>query len=125
MVSARTLVAVLIMTVGVSFGNIFVSRGMKQIGDVTMVGVHGLLPTAARVVTNPWVLFGTFLLMLYYVAFLSVLSWEDVSLVIPLAAFHYVLIALLANRLLGEEVSIDRWIGIALIAAGVAIMLRR
>jgi drug/metabolite transporter (DMT)-like permease len=68
---------------------------------------------------NPWVLVGIGLLLLFFCSYLSALSWADLTYVLPATAFGYVLTALLASRLLHENVTVAHWLGIALITAGV------
>ena len=69
---------------------------------------------------NPWVLAGIALLIVFFVTHAIVLSWADLSYVLLTTAFGYVAVALLGWLALGEHVSPTRWVGIGLIAAGVA-----
>jgi len=50
------------------------------------------------------------------------LSWADVSFVIPATALSYVVGALGARILLGERLGPMRWVGILLVSLGVAIV---
>ena len=50
---------------------------------------------------------------------MALLSYEDVSFVVPATALAYVAETLLASVVLREQVSRRRWIGAALVAAGV------
>ena len=59
---------------------------------------------------------------LHFFAFVALLSLWDLSLVVPLGALVYVLGTGAARIVLGESVSQMRWIGVCLIAAGVAII---
>jgi uncharacterized membrane protein len=96
-----------------ALGNYFLSRGMRVLGDVDL-----------RVLTNPWVLAGVVLLIGWLLADLSLLSWADLTYVLPISAASYVLSAILGAVSLHEHVSRARWGGIALIAAGVVIVAR-
>ncbi|MBO0727435.1 MAG: EamA family transporter, partial [Blastocatellia bacterium] len=48
----------------------------------------------------------------------------DLSFVLPVTAFGYAVTTLLSWRLLGEPVSITRWIGTIIICFGVAVVSR-
>jgi drug/metabolite transporter (DMT)-like permease len=53
-----------------------------------------------------------------------VLSWEDLSVALPLQALNYVLVALLAKYLLHEQISPLRWAGIILVCIGVMLITK-
>ena len=46
----------------------------------------------------------------------------DLSLAYPSVSVSYVLIAVVSRRLFGEEIGVLRWVGIAVIMLGVAVM---
>ena len=98
-----------------SFGNVFLSRGMKQVGEISFHNFHDLFSA----LLNPWVAGGIALLLLFFVSYLTALSWADLTYVLPATAVGYVIIALLARFYLHEHVSPVRWFGILLITAGV------
>ena len=50
---------------------------------------------------------------------MSALSWADLTYVLPATSLSYVLVAVIARIGFHEEISPTRWLGIALIAAGV------
>jgi len=88
---------------------------MKTFGAVTLANVSGLLPA----LLNPWVVLGIVMLILFFVSYLSALSWADLTYVLPASAVSYVLMVLLARFFLQENVTIWRWLGVALITLGV------
>lgn len=98
-----------------SFGNVFLSLGMKQVGAIS---VHNFLQLFSALL-NIWVLSGIALLILFFISYLTALSWADLTYVLPATAIGYVLMALLGRYFLHEQVSPLRWIGIVLITAGV------
>ena len=53
---------------------------------------------------------------------MTLLSWADLSYVLPVTAIGYVLVALVGRLFLAEQISIKRWAGIGLIVAGVALV---
>lgn len=114
---AKVLIAMFFAVVFGAFGDISLSRGMKEIG-----AMHHKSFSAAFIagVTNPFVVGGTLLLIGFLLLYLASLSWEDLSYVLPLTAADYVLVTLLAYFLLHESVSPERWAGSVLVAAGIA-----
>jgi drug/metabolite transporter (DMT)-like permease len=103
-----------------SFGDISLSYGMKRVGAISLARWMELIAA----VLNPWVALGIVLLLGFFAAYLSALSWSDLTFVLPATSLGYVLLALLSVWLLGEKVSVSRWIGILLVSSGVAIVTR-
>jgi uncharacterized membrane protein len=101
-------------------GNFSLSHGMRQVGATVSVSV----PAYIAAFTNPWVIAGMALLIIWLLAQLSLLSWADLSYVLPVTAIAYVLTAVLGNLAGGEPVAALRWLGILLITAG-AILVGR
>jgi drug/metabolite transporter (DMT)-like permease len=110
----RYLVLLAVIIFG-AFGDCSLSRGMKQVGEISLTHWQKIFVA----LTNPWVVVGILLLLGFFASYLTSLSWADLTYVLPATAVGYVLIALLARFFLHEEVSVVRWIGIALIVAGV------
>lgn len=98
-----------------SFGDVLLSHGMKQIGEITLDRIPVLLTAP---LTNPFVGIGVLLLMGFFGAYLTALSWADLTFVLPSTALGYVVVALLSKFYLHEDVSFKRWIGIVLIVLG-------
>jgi drug/metabolite transporter (DMT)-like permease len=98
-----------------SIGDVMLSRGMKQVGEVHLSHVGSVLCALA----NPWVLLGICFLLIFFAAYLTALSWADLTFVLPATAFSYVAVAFLARTLLQEQISFQRWAGIMLVVAGV------
>jgi len=96
-------------------GDSLLSRGMKEIGSISLR--H--LPDVILAILNPWVALGTLFLLAFFAAYLTALSWADLTYVLPATSIGYVVLALIAKFLLHEQVSMSRWLGILLISAGV------
>jgi drug/metabolite transporter (DMT)-like permease len=96
-------------------GDLLLSRGMKAIGAISFSNFHQLFGA----VFNPWVATGICFLIVFFVSYLTALSWADLTYVLPASALGYVLIALLAHYCLHENVTVVRWLGILLITGGV------
>jgi uncharacterized membrane protein len=107
-----------------SVGNLCLSKGMKQYGDSQSLGVSWLIKTGFHVVSNGWMIVGVLLLLVFLAAYLTALSWADLSFVLPATAPAYLLNAGLSKIFLHEEVSATRWAGTMLIVTGTWLVAR-
>ena len=98
------------------FGNFFMKRGMPS-------QLSGPLSYIA-VLFQPWVSLGVLLLIVWLLSRMTLLSWADLSYVLPVTSIGYVLVALAGRVLLQEQITTQRWAGILLIMAGVALVSR-
>ncbi len=103
------------ITVFSTAGDSLLARGMKDLGGISLHNLSGLLLAVA----NPWVTLGILFLLAFFSCYMSALSWADLTYVLPATSLAYVLVALIGHFRLHEEISSTRWLGIALIAAGV------
>ena len=94
---------------------LFRSYGMKQVGNISARDISGLL----LAITNPWVALGILFLLGFFAAYMTALSWADLTYVLPASSAGYVLLAFIARFALHEQVSVTRWLGIALVSSGV------
>jgi drug/metabolite transporter (DMT)-like permease len=74
------------------------------------------------VLFRPTVTLGVLLLILWLASRMTLLSWADLSYVLPVTSIGYVLVAVAGRVLLHEQISAKRWMGIVLIMAGVALV---
>jgi drug/metabolite transporter (DMT)-like permease len=103
------------VTLCASVGDSLLSRGMKQVGGISL---HNL-PDVIWAVLNPSVALGILLLLGFFACYMTALSWADLTYVLPATSLGYVLLTLIAKFYLHEAVTATRWIGIVLISAGV------
>ncbi len=103
-------------------GDVFITRGMKQIGDVSAISLDELLGTIKRILCNTNFILGVICLAISYFSFLTVLSWADLSFVVPATSIVYVVTVLGAKFILKEEIDRMRWAGTFLICLGVALV---
>jgi drug/metabolite transporter (DMT)-like permease len=96
------------------FGNFFMKRGMPA-------QLNGPLDYIA-VLFQPWVALGVVLLIVWMMSRMALLSWADLSYVLPVTSIGYVLVAVVGRWLLHESITNTRWAGIALIMVGVALV---
>lgn len=114
--TTRNVTTIVFIVLTNSFGNLLLAIGAGQ-----LPGFHALsFPEyLQKLFTNAGLLSGTALLALWMIAQLSMLSWSDLTYVVPVTAGGYIVTALLGIFILGETVSLSHWIGIVLICAGV------
>jgi drug/metabolite transporter (DMT)-like permease len=105
-----------------ALGVVFLSRGLKQLGEPADRTPREIARLIVRGASNPNVLLGVALEAAFFGALLYLLSQRDVSLVWPLTALGFVITALAAKFVLKEEVSALRWAGVVLIVLGAALV---
>ncbi len=120
----KTMVIVLIAAALGGTGHVFLAKGMRPVGDLTEAPSHRVGGMVARAVSNPWLIVGVVLQASFFFIYLMLLSRADVSLVLPLTAIDYIVVAVLAQSMLGETVTPARWAGMGLIVAGVGLLSR-
>lgn len=103
-------------------GEVAVTRAMKQIGEVHRFTPAALLRVLGRALRLKWMWIGLFLLAMAFFSLLALLSWENVSFVVPLTALSYVVGALMAKLFLKEDVDLIRWMGVLLVVVGVVLV---
>jgi drug/metabolite transporter (DMT)-like permease len=103
------------ITIFSTLGDSLLARGMKDLGGASLHNIPGLL----LAILNPYVGVGILLLLAFFASYMSALSWADLPYVLPATSLSYLLVAVIAHIGFHEEISPTRWLGIALIAAGV------
>ena len=120
----KTTVFLLVSVLAQAVGNTCLSKGMKTIA-ASAQGVDafapGLLIEAMRA---PLIWAGILCLLVFFGFFAALLSWADLSFVLPASSFGYILNVAFANHFLGEPVPPIRWVGTLLIVLGVVLVSR-
>jgi drug/metabolite transporter (DMT)-like permease len=101
---------------------VLLAKGMRPVGDLIEAPTNRLGGMVTSAISNPWLIFGVVLQAGFFFIYLTLLSRADVSLVLPLTAVDYIVVAVLAQYLLGETVTPIRWVGMGLIVAGVGLL---
>lgn len=120
----KTVIIMLLAVTAGTVGDILLAKGMKQLGDLSTMNLRGILEVVYRAMTEWKIVVGTAMLALFFFLWLAVLSWEDLSVALPMQALNYVLVAILAKYLLHEQISPLRWAGIALVCVGVIMITK-
>ncbi|MGH9846198.1 MAG: EamA family transporter [Blastocatellia bacterium] len=120
----RTLIVLFIAICAQTYGDVCLTRGMKSVGEVNTLDPAALFRIGIKVFTTTDIWLGILVLSLFFGLYLVALSWADLSFVLPVTAFGYVLNAFMSWKLLGEHVSLVRWMGTMVICIGVAVVSR-
>ncbi len=105
-------------------GNVFLGKGMKNAGSLSLARAADLLPVAANALTSRYIWLGIVCLLGFFVVHMLLLTWADYSYVQPATSLAYVSIAILSHFILGEAISPLRWTGVAVICLGVFLVGR-
>src|SRR4051812_28608987 len=117
-----TWLMIAIVIVAGSMGDIFVSRGMKQVGAVDTMQLSKLIRLALRALTNLSILGGVVCMEIAFFSLLAVLSWALLSLVTPATSLGYVINTIGAKFYLKEEITRMRWLGTLFVCVGAAFL---
>jgi len=120
----KTLIIMLLAVTAGTVGDILLAKGMKEVGDISAMNLRGILNVAFQALTTPKLIIGTAMLAIFFFLWLAVLSWEDLSVALPMQALNYVLVAFLSQYFLGEIVTPLRWAGTILVCVGVMMITR-
>ena len=120
----KTVVVMLLAVTAGTIGDLLLARGMKEMGDLSTMNLRGILNVSLQALTSPKLVFGTAMLAIFFFLWLAVLSWEDLSVALPMQALNYILVAFLSQYLLHEVVSPLRWAGTVLVAIGVIMITK-
>ncbi|MGB8261487.1 MAG: EamA family transporter [Terracidiphilus sp.] len=114
---ARALALSLVVIALNNFGNLILAYGMRQLPNT--VGTNPL--DYIRAMFHPLVALGIALLIGWMLTRMTLLSWADLSFVLPVTATGYVLNMVLSQTYLHETVGARSWAGAVLITAGAAL----
>jgi drug/metabolite transporter (DMT)-like permease len=100
------------------FGNFWLKWGMDHRDSRLEASVASYI----QAIFNPWVALGISLLIVWLLARMALLSWADLSYVLPVTSLGYVGNALMGRFFLHEQITTERWMGTLLIMAGVGLV---
>jgi len=118
----RTVISLGILVLAGTAGDLALARAMKQVGQVQL-SPSSLVRGIADSLRQVWMWIGLALHAAAFASFLILLSWADVSVVVPASALSYITGVAGAKLFLRERIDGDRWVGVLLIALGVTLVL--
>jgi len=118
----REFLILTVLVVSGTGGELCVSHAMKTIGEV-----HDFRPLAVvqflfRALRVGWMWLGVAMMAMAFFSLLALLSFENVSFVVPVTALSYAAGALGASIFLRERINAQRWVGVAIVCVGVSIV---
>ncbi len=114
----KVVVVMLAAIVLAAVGEALAARGMKD----THQEQASVLQQIQAALGNGHVLVGALLMVGYVALYVYTLGLTDLSFALPLSAASYLLGALLSKFYLHEDIKPARWIGTAIIIAGVIVV---
>ncbi|HEX4164813.1 MAG TPA: hypothetical protein VHZ55_05010 [Bryobacteraceae bacterium] len=106
------------MTIFNVLGNLSLAWGMKHLTLQVGIDPRGYL----QAMINPFVALGIVLLVLWLLTRMALLSWADLSFVLPVTGIGYFLAAVMGAVFLHEVITPAEWIGTVLIFAGTVLV---
>jgi len=100
-----------------AFGNFSLKWGMDRQAVLTLSPLDYI-----RAILSPWVMLGISLLVLWLLTRMALLSWADLSYVLPITSLGYVANALMGRFFLSEQITPQRWAGTLLIVGGTVLV---
>jgi drug/metabolite transporter (DMT)-like permease len=113
---------VMIIVVGTG-GELCLGRAMKEGEELQRLHPGHAASLIWRALRQKWLWIGVAMMAVAFFSLLLLLSFEDVSFVVPVTALSYLFGALGGIFFLGERVAPQRWIGILLVCVGVTLVL--
>jgi drug/metabolite transporter (DMT)-like permease len=120
--TARTALFIAIIVIAGQLGDMSLSVAMKTVGEVKRFTPVNILRFLGRAFRVKWLWIGISLMAVAFFSLLALLSWANVSLVVPATAASYAVGAMGAQFLLGEHLNRKRWIGVIIVSIGVALV---
>jgi drug/metabolite transporter (DMT)-like permease len=117
-----TALFITLVVLGGSVGDVFITKGMKDTGEISTLRFRELAAIVRRTLSNRNFLAGIFFMAVSYFSFLAALARADLSLVLPATSASFVVTTVGAKVFLNERVTRLRWAGILLVCVGVALI---
>lgn len=111
-----------LVLVGVAFGAI--GSICMKVGAVDIDYRTSYFGVAWQIASSPFLMTGIVLYIIPTAIWIFLLKSMPLSLLQPLLAMTYVVTPLMAMQFLAEPISATRWVGIAMIVAGVCVVAR-
>lgn len=121
-VSATSIALLVVSVVFAIAGQITLKAAMREVGRIGAREVSAWGETLKRAVTEPKLWVGLILFGISALFWLVVLSRVPLSVAYPFVGVSYILIVLFARVFLHEEVPTLRWLGVLVVAFGIAIV---
>ena len=119
----RTVLGLIVLVCAGTCGDLLLTRTMKLVGEVQSVDPRRVVRVVFSAFRLPSMWAALMLQAVAFFSFLALLSWANVSVVVPASALSYAVGAIGAALFLRETLSPTRWVGVLLISCGVVFVL--
>jgi drug/metabolite transporter (DMT)-like permease len=116
----KTWVFAIIVILSNALGNLSLAWGMRHQSTAFRLSPLGYITA----IFSPYVLLGVSLLILWLLSRMALLSWADLSYVLPVTSLGYVATSMLGRVFFDEQITPWRWTGTLLIVAGMVLVSR-
>ena len=99
----KTYVLIFFIVLFAPLGNVLLSKGMKRVGSAKNWLPGDIFHVLANIITSGYIWLGIACLLMFFVAYMLVLTWADYSYVQPASSFSYAVVAMLGYFLLEEH----------------------
>jgi bacterial/archaeal transporter family protein len=117
-----TAIMIAVITLATSLGELFIAKGIREIGEISTLRLSALIKIALKIMTNKFFMLGIFLMAVSFFTFLATLTNAPLSLVVPATAISFAIKTFGAKILLKERINRERLIGTLLVCLGVALI---
>jgi hypothetical protein len=121
-VIVRTALFLSIVILAGTGGELLMAHAVRQAARTRTVARAAVIAMLERAFRPAAMWIGLLLQALAFFALLALLSWEDLSFVVPATALNYVVGAAGSALFLREQVDRTRWAGVLLVCVGVAVV---
>lgn len=111
--------ALIVLVLSDVTGSLCFTRGMKQVGAPKTLQIQELWSLLSRALMAPLLSVGVFFLAVQFLLYVVLLSWADLSFVLPATALTDPVNVLGSRLILKEKVTATRWVGVLIICVGV------
>jgi len=118
----KTALMITIIVFGTAASDVLIARGVRQVKRLSVFKLSEITVIARRILSNVSLLSGVLMAAASFFAFLIVLSWADLSLVLPATSLSYVIATVGSKIILRERINRLRWTGTFFVCAGVALI---
>lgn len=118
----RAIFYFLVVVVG-TLGEMCISRATKTIGEATDFRPRAIARHVVAAMKVGWMWLAITLMAIAFFALLGMLATDKASFVFPATALNYAVAALGGKFFLRERVTAERWFGVAVICAGVLLVI--
>jgi drug/metabolite transporter (DMT)-like permease len=118
----KTALMITIIVFSTAASDVLIARGARRVRSLFPFKLREITVIARRIMSNVDLLSGVLMAAVSFFAFLIVLSWADLSLVLPATSLSYVIATLGSKIILRERINRLRWTGTFFVCAGVALI---